>query len=175
MSSWFPFGSLPRRPKRHSRGSKTSPRASQRLQEAPKSPPGGSKKASRDPKSRSRELYKSKDALLRSPATECKTGMPKNETTGVGQETSQPSLIALQRVQKYECESAFTLAAGSSIYSCNKIAAVCWIRSIECCLYVRGNSCALSECLIDVISLNSFLSCTPTYFWFGGFGRYVQL
>ena len=57
------------------RGSQERPK---RLQEAPKSPPEGSKRASRDPKSRSRGLYNSKDALLRCPATECKTGMPKN-------------------------------------------------------------------------------------------------
>ena len=48
------------------------------LQEAPKSALGGSKRASRDPKSRPRGLNNSKDALLRCPATECKAGMPKN-------------------------------------------------------------------------------------------------
>ena len=78
------------------------PECLKRPQEAPKSAPGGSKRASRDPKSRSRGLKtlqdrpkrlqktprtlniqrgtwsNSKDALLRCPATECKTGMPKN-------------------------------------------------------------------------------------------------
>ena len=64
------------------RGPQEAPRPPQkrpkRLQEAPKSAPGGSNRTSRDPKSRSRGLYNSKDALLRCPATECKTGIPKN-------------------------------------------------------------------------------------------------
>ena len=63
------------------RGAQEAPRPPQerpkRLQEAPKSAPRGSKRTSTDPKSRSRGLYNSKDVLLRCPATECKTGMPK--------------------------------------------------------------------------------------------------
>jgi hypothetical protein len=74
MSLWCRFGSPPRRPKRHSRGPKTPPRAPKepprgrqerprRLREGLKSTPGSSKRAPRDPKSRSSALYNSKDAL----------------------------------------------------------------------------------------------------------------
>ena len=67
--------------KRAPKTTQEAPRASQEcpegLQEVPKSAPGGSKRASRDPKSRPRGLYNSKDGLLRCPATECKAGMPK--------------------------------------------------------------------------------------------------
>jgi hypothetical protein len=77
---------------------------------------------------------------------------------------SQPSQIAPQMAQKYECESASTLAAGSAMHRCNKEAALFLIRSIACCLYTRPNSYVPSECLIDVISLHSPLSSTPTHF-----------
>ena len=39
MSSWCRFGSLPRRPKRHSRGPKTPPRAPQEAPRGPQEPP----------------------------------------------------------------------------------------------------------------------------------------